>query len=301
MLMDGKTVVITGGTSGIGEVAAEKLAQMGARIVLVARDKSRAEATLKRLHERAPDLAHCVHYAELTRLAEMKRVAAEITRAEPCIDVLINNAGALFSNRQVTQDGLEYTFALNHMAYFVVTEGLRERLAASAPARIVNTASDAHHGATLELENLQSEKRFSATRAYNRSKLCNILFTRELARRLRGTGVTANCLHPGFVATGLGDDSGGLISRLVRVAKFFALSPEQGAKTIVHLASSPDIAGLTGQYFCECRPAKPAPAALDDRAASLLWERSAALAGAKGITAVRLRGAAPTTLPGRQG
>ncbi|HEY4855160.1 MAG TPA: SDR family NAD(P)-dependent oxidoreductase, partial [Xanthobacteraceae bacterium] len=231
MLMGGKTVVITGGTSGIGEVAAEKLAQMGARIVLVARDKSRAEATLKQLRERGPNLAHCVYYADLTRVAEMKRVATEIAGEEVRIDVLINNAGALFSKRQVTQDGLEYTFALNHMAYFVVTEALRERL--TAPARIVNTASDAHHGAALDFDDLQSEKSFSATKAYNRSKLCNILFTRELARRLRGTGVTANCLHPGFVATRLGDESGGLISRLVWLAKFFALSPEQGAKTIV--------------------------------------------------------------------
>ena len=281
MPMGGKTVVITGGTSGIGEVAAEELAQMGARIVLLARDKSRAEATLKRLRERAPNLAHCVYYADLMRVAEMKRVATQIAGEEARIDVLINNAGALFSKRQVTQDGLEYTFALNHMAYFVVTEALRERLTASAPARIVTTASDAHHGAALDFDDLQSAKSFSATRAYNRSKLCNILFTRELARRLRGTGVTANCLHPGFVATRLGDESGGLISRLVWLAKFFALSPEQGAKTIVHLASSPDVTGLTGQYFCEYRSTKPSPAALDDRAASLLWERSAALAAVK--------------------
>jgi NAD(P)-dependent dehydrogenase (short-subunit alcohol dehydrogenase family) len=276
--MDGKTVVITGGTSGIGEVVAERLAQMGGRIVLVARDKSRADATLKRLRERAPNLAHCAYYADLTRLAEMKRVAAEIAAAEPRIDVLINNAGALFSKRQVTQDGLESTFALNHMAYFVVSEALRERLTACAPARIVNTASDAHHGGALDFNDLQLERSFSATKAYNRSKLCNILFTRELARRLRGTGVTANCLHPGFVATRLGDESGGLISHLVRVAKFFAISPERGAQTVVYLASAPEVAGLTGQYFCESRPAKPAPAALDDRAASLLWERSAALA-----------------------
>jgi len=230
--MNGKTVVITGGTSGIGEVAAEELARMGARIVLVARDKSRANATLARLRERGPGLAHSVHYADLTRLAEMKRVAAQIAGQEPRIDVLINNAGALFATRQVTEDGLEYTFALNHLAYFVVTEGLRDRLVGSAPARIVNTASAAHHGTILDFDDLQSEKGFSATKAYNRSKLCNILFTRELASRLHGTGVTANCLHPGFVATRFGDQSGGLISHFVWVAKFFAISPEEGAKTI---------------------------------------------------------------------
>jgi NAD(P)-dependent dehydrogenase (short-subunit alcohol dehydrogenase family) len=186
--MKGKTVVITGGTSGIGEAAAGKLAKMGARIVLVARDKSRGEEALARLPKRAPNLAHTVHYADLTRILEMKRVAAEIAGAEPRIDVLINNAGAMFSTRKLTEDGLETTFALNHMAYFVVTHGLRERLVASAPARIVSTASAAHQGASLDLDDLQLAKTFGAMQAYGRSKLCNILFARELARRLHGTG-----------------------------------------------------------------------------------------------------------------
>jgi NAD(P)-dependent dehydrogenase (short-subunit alcohol dehydrogenase family) len=279
--MKDKTVIITGGTSGIGEVAALELAQMGARIVLVAREEPRADATLARLRERGPGLAHTVHYADLMRLAEAKRVAAQIADTEPRIDVLINNAGAMFAARQVTQDGLERTFALNHMAYFVVTQGLRERLAASAGARIVNTASDAHRGATLDFDDLQSEKGFSAMKAYGRSKLCNILFTRELARRLQGTGITANCLHPGFVATRFGDQSGGLISHMVWLAKFFAISPAEGAKTIVHLASSPEVAGVSGKYFYKCRETKPSPQAHDDQAASALWQRSAALAGVK--------------------
>jgi NAD(P)-dependent dehydrogenase (short-subunit alcohol dehydrogenase family) len=208
-------------------------------------------------------------------------VAAQIADAEPRIDVLINNAGAMFAARQVTQDGLERTFALNHMAYFVVTQGLRERLAASAGARIVNTASDAHRGATLDFDDLQSEKGFSAMKAYGRSKLCNILFTRELARRLHGTGITANCLHPGFVATRFGDQSGGLISHMVWLAKFFAISPAEGAKTIVHLASAPEVAGVSGKYFYKCRETKPSPQAQDDQAALALWQRSAALAGMK--------------------
>ena len=279
--MKGKTVVITGGTSGIGEIAAEQLAQMGARIVLIARDKSRGEATLARLRERAPGLAHTVHYADLARIPEMKRVAAQIARSEPRIDVLINNAGAMFGSRQLTGDGLEYTFALNHMAYFVVTEGLRERLQASAPARIINTSSGAHRGARLDFDDLQLVKDFSAMKAYGRSKLCNILFTRELARRLHGTGVTTNCLHPGFVATRFGDQSGGLISRFIGLAKLFAVSPEKGAETLVYLASSPDVAETTGAYFYKCRPITPSQAALDDRAALLLWERSEALAGLK--------------------
>jgi retinol dehydrogenase 12 len=279
--MRGKTVVITGGTSGIGEVAAVALARMGARIVLVARDKARGEVTLARLRDSAPGVAHSVHYADLLRLVEMKRVAAQIADHESHIDVLINNAGALFATRRTTEDGLESTFALNHMAYFVLTDGLRERLSASAPARIINTASAAHQRATLDFDDLQSAKSFGAMKAYSRSKLCNILFTRELARRLRGTGVTANCLHPGFVATRFGDESGALFSWVVWIAKSFAISPATGAQTIIYLASSPDVAKTTGTYFYESVPALPSPAAQDDRSALLLWERSAALAGMK--------------------
>ena len=278
--MRGKTVVITGGTSGIGEVAAVTLARMGARIVLIARDNIRADATLARLREYTPGIAHTAHFADLLRLAEMKRVAAQVAEHEPRIDVLINNAGALFATRRLTEDGLECTFALNHMAYFVVTEGLRERLSASAPARIVNTASAAHEGATLDFDDLQSAK-FGGMKAYGRSKLCNILFTRELARRLRDTGVTANCLHPRFVATRFGDQSGGWMTHIVRLAKFFAISPAKGAQTIVYLASLPEVAKTPGQYFYEFIPAIPSRAAQDDRAAFLLWQRSAALAGMK--------------------
>ena len=277
--MQGKTVVITGGTSGIGEVAAMALARLGARIVLVARNKSRANATLARLRRSAHGLDHCAYFADLTCLAEMKRVAAQIADKEPPIDVLINNAGALLAARRLTEDGLECTFALNHMAYFVVTAGLRERLLASGAARIINTASAAHEGATLDFDNLQSAKGFGAVKAYGRSKLCNILFTRELARRLRDTGVTANCLHPGFVATRFADESGGLISHLAWLAKFFAISPAEGAETIIYLASSLDVAQTTGQYFYKRLPTRPSPAAQDDRSALLLWQRSAALAG----------------------
>ncbi|MGB9387226.1 MAG: SDR family oxidoreductase [Pseudolabrys sp.] len=277
--MRGKTVVITGGTSGIGEVAAVALAKMGARIVLVAREKSRGDATLARLGDSAPDIAHSVYFADLLLLAEMKRVAAEIADREPRIDVLINNAGALFAKRRLTEDGLERTFALNHMAYFVMTAGLRERLLASGSARIINTASAAHQSATLDFDDLQSAKNFGGRKAYGQSKLCNILFTRELARRLQGTGVIANCLHPGFVATRFGDQSGGLMSPLIRLAKFFAISPAEGAETIIHLASSPDVAEATGQYFYKSVPIRPSSWAQDDRSALLLWQHSAALAG----------------------
>lgn len=280
--MKGKVVVITGATSGIGQVAAEELAGMGARIVQVARDRQRAEAELQRLRERAPGIAHEIHYADLMRISEMKRIAAEIAKAEPRIDVLINNAGAMFGSRQVTQDGLERTFALNHMAYFVLTQGLRERLVASAPARVVNTASDAHAGKKLDLDDLQSASGYRGFKVYGVSKLCNILFTHELARRLRSTGVTANCLHPGFVATRFGDQSGGMFSVVVRVAKRFALSPQQGADTLVYLASSPEVATVTGEYFCKRRPISPSKEAQDDAKALRLWQETAKLAGLDG-------------------
>jgi NAD(P)-dependent dehydrogenase (short-subunit alcohol dehydrogenase family) len=279
--MRGKTVVITGGTSGIGEVAAVALAKMGARIVLVARDKSRGDATLALLRDSAPGIDHSIHFADLLCVAEMKRVAAQIADRESRIDVLINNAGALFGKRRLTEDGLEYTFALNHMAYFVMTEGLRERLLAAGPARIINTASAAHQGAALDFDDLQTAKNFGAMKAYGRSKLCNILFTRELARRLHGTGVTANSLHPGFVATRFGDQSGALVSGLIWLAKFVAISPAKGAETIVYLASSPDVAQTTGQYFYKSVPSTPSSRAQDDQSALLLWQRSAALAGMK--------------------
>ena len=277
--MKGKVVVITGATSGIGEVAAQRLAGMGARIVLVARDAARGQKTLTRLPSSGAGAPHSIYYGDLSRISESKRVAGEIAAAEPRIDVLINNAGALFSTRRLTSDNLEETFATNHMAYFVLTLGLKANLLAAGPARVVSTASDAHKGYTLDFDDLQAAKSYSAIRAYGRSKLCNILFTRELARRWSGTGITANCLHPGFVATRFGDGSGGFLSGIVRIAKTFAITPEKGAETIVYLASSPDVAAISGEYFYKCRPATPTAGGRDDAAASRLWNESAKLAG----------------------
>jgi NAD(P)-dependent dehydrogenase (short-subunit alcohol dehydrogenase family) len=272
----GKTIVITGATSGIGEVAAVRLAEQGARIVFTARDKARAEATMAKLRKSNGDAQHTVHLVDLTLLSEMKRVAEEIGR-EPVIDVLINNAGALFNRRQETGDGLEMTFALNHMSYFVITNLLLSRL--KPGARIVSTASGAHRRAKLDFDDLQSRLGYSGFAVYSKSKLCNILFNRELARRIAGTGVTANCLHPGFVATRFGDQSGGLLSTLVRVAKpFGGISPEEGAKTIIYLASSPNVAAVSGDYFYECKIDMPSPEARSDRDAKRLWECSAEIA-----------------------
>ena len=251
---------------------------MGARMVLVARDRARAEATLARLRAIAPGAAHRVYYADLSQLAEMKQVGHEIAAAEPRIDVLINNAGGMFASKQVTKDGLEMTFATNHMSYFVLTELLRKNLAASAPARVVNTASNAHRGAKLDFADLQAEKSYSGFRVYGRSKLCNILFTRELARRLAGTGVTANSLHPGFVNTRFGDQNQGFGSVVFGFLKKFALTPEQGSETIVYLASSDAPTKLSGEYFYKSKIVAPSKEAQDDEAAVRLWQESERIA-----------------------
>jgi NAD(P)-dependent dehydrogenase (short-subunit alcohol dehydrogenase family) len=276
--MQGKTVIITGATSGIGEVAAIRLAEQGARIVFTARDKARADATMASLRKANPNADHVLHMADLSTLAEMKRIGAELAR-EPQIDVLVNNAGALFNKRHETADGLEMTFALNHMAYFVITNILRPHL--KPGARIVTTASNAHRGAKLDFDDLQSRRGYSGFPVYSKSKLCNILFNRELARRLDGSGITANALHPGFVATRFGDNSGGgLVRTVLKVAKpLGAISPEEGARTIIYLAASPDVAGISGEYFYECKVATPTAEARNDADARRLWEISEQIAG----------------------
>ena len=276
--IEGKLCVITGATSGIGLITAERLARQGARLVLVGRDPARGEAALARIKARAPRAEVSIHYADLSRLDALRTLAASLN-ALSRIDVLINNAGAMFWRRQVTADGLERTFALNHMAYFVLTALLRDKLA-SSPARIVNVASEAHRGARLDFGDLQSAHSYSGMRAYARSKLCNILFTRELARRLSGTGVSANCLHPGFVNSRFGDNNPGLVGIGTRIAKqIFAIPPERGAETSVYLASSPDLEGKSGGYYDQCAPKTPSPEAQDDAAARRLWEESARIAG----------------------
>ena len=273
--MKGKTVVITGGTSGIGEVAAERLAAQGARIVLVARSPVRADLTLKRLATVNTGVRHAVYYADLSRLAEMRRVAAEVAASEPRIDVLINNAGAVFSRRQVTPDGLEMTFATNHMAYFLLTTMLLERLKATPGARIVSTSSDAHKTGRLDFDDLQSQRSYVGFRVYGTSKLCNILFTRALTRRLAGTGVTANCLHPGFVDTHFADNNQGMLGLAFGILKkIAAITPEAGAATIVYLASSDEVAGKSGGYYYKCAPATPTAAARSDADAERLWTAS---------------------------
>jgi len=279
--MQGKVVVLTGGTSGIGEAAAIKLAKMGARLVLVARDPSRAEATLKRLQKVSPGMAHTSYFADLSLVAETRRVAGEIAAAQPRIDVLINNAGLICARRQVTAEGFELTFATNHLAYFVLTRELLPRMLDSAPARIVNTASEVHRGAKLDFDDLQSQRGYDGFGAYAKSKLANVLFTSQLARRLSGRSVTANSLHPGVVASrfGLPREGQGGDPSSARFLSAHGISPEEGAETIVYLASAAEAAKATGQYFNRCQAVTPSKEAQDQAVAMRLWEESEQLGG----------------------
>ena len=277
--MHGKVCIITGATSGIGLQTARRLAAMGADLVLVGRDPGRAAAALALLRRDSPQASVVMHYADLARMDHVRELGEKLA-ALARIDVLINNAGAAFWRRQTTAYGLERTFALNHLSYFLLTALLRPRLVASAPARIVNVASEAHRNASIDFDDLMGERRYNGLSAYNRSKLCNILFTRELARRLDGTGVTANCLHPGFVASRIGDNNENIIGLGFAIAKrLFAISPERGAETPVYLATSAEVADKSGGYYVKCAPATASARACDDAAARRLWRESARIAG----------------------
>jgi NAD(P)-dependent dehydrogenase (short-subunit alcohol dehydrogenase family) len=277
--MQGKTVIVTGATSGIGFAAAEALVRRGARLILVGRDQQRGAAALERLRAVIPSAEVSIRYADLLRLSEVRRLAEELAEL-PRIDVLVNNAGAFFDRHALTEDGIERTFALNHMAYFLLTYLLLDRLKASAPARIVNVASGAHRRGSLDFGDLEGRRSGAGWPAYCRSKLANVLFTTELARRLAGSGVTANALHPGFVASRFGDETGLRTRLLLGFAKrIAAISPERGAETILYLAAAPKLEGISGDYFEDCREAQPSAAARDMIAARRLWEESERLAG----------------------
>ena len=276
--MHGQVCVITGATSGIGKAAAAALARQGAEIIVVGRDPGRAEATAAAIQsDGAPPPK--VEIADLARLDQVRALAGRLNQALDRIDVLINNAGLVLNERQVTPDGYEHVFAVNHLAPFLLTNLLRPKLTASAPARVITVSSDAHTAARLDLDDPNLEHGWSSWRSYSNSKLANILFTRELARRLDGTGVTANCLHPGVVRTGFGRDARPLMRVGITIAKPFMLSPERGADTMVYLASSPDVAAKTGGYYVKRQLREPSAAARDDSLARRLWEISERLTG----------------------
>lgn len=277
--MQGKICLITGATSGIGFVTAQTLAQQGATVVLVGRNPERAAATVSRIqHETGNPQVSCL-IADLSVQTQVRQLAGEFQRRFPRLDVLLNNAGAFFSRRSLSVDGIEMTLALNHLAYFLLTHLLLDPLKASASARIVNVASDAHRSAQFDFADPQGTHRYRGWRTYCQSKLANLLFTYELARRLAGTGITANAVHPGFVATGFGHNNRSLFALLVRVAQYTALSPAQGAETLSYLATSPEAEGVRGRYFVKKRPVESSKASYDQAAAQRLWQLSVELTG----------------------
>jgi retinol dehydrogenase 14 len=274
----GKNILITGATNGIGLEAAAVLAGRGARVVMVGRDPRRTEAAVADVVARSgsSEVSHLL--CDFASQADIRRLAEEVHGRVDRLDVLINNAGAVHKRRSVTVDGIETTFAVNHLGYFLLTNLLLDLLARSAPARIVSVASDAHRSGTLDFSDLGYERGYAILRAYSRSKLANVLFAAELARRLAGTGVTSNSLHPGAVATniwsGAPDWARPLIFLFLRP---FLLSVEEGAGRIVQLAASPELEGVTGKYFDKKRPVEPAPLARDEALAKRLWNVSAEL------------------------
>ncbi len=280
--MQGKTCLVTGAASGIGAVTARALAEQGAALVLVDRDEQKGLLTSQQIQQQTGNPAVEFVPADLSSQAEIRQLAQHFKSRYQRLDVLVNNAGAMFAQRQESVDGLEMTFALNYLGYFLLANLLLDTLKASAPARIINVSSRSHARAKINFDDLQSRSNYEGLKAYAHSKLAIVLFTYELARRLEGSGVTANTLHPGIVATNFsknnhgGDGLAGLAMRLFR---FAFLSPEQGAQTSIYLATSPQVAGMSGKYFVKCKAVRSAPASYDAATAGRLWQASLELTG----------------------
>ncbi len=277
MSMAGKVVLVTGANQGIGKETAKALAARGAHVVLVCRNAEKGRAATAEITGAGGAAELLV--ADLSSQAEVRRVAAEFRARHPVLDVLVNNAGVLVTERRTTRDGLEETLALNHLAYFLLTRELMAPLEAARAARVVNVASRAHLRARPNLADLQFSRGYSMTRAYAHSKLLNVLFTYELARRLEGSPITANCLHPGVIASGFARTDGGLPALLARLARPFLLTPAEGARTSIYLASSPEVEGVSGRYFDKCKAVRSSSASYDVGAQRELWELSSRLVG----------------------
>lgn len=275
--MKGKVCVVTGATTGIGRETARGLAAAGATVVLLGRDGARAEDARADLTATTGNENLHVALADLASLAEVRRVGAELRARFPVVHVLVNNAGAIFGSREETVDGFERTFAVNHLAYFLLTHELLRSLRAGGPARIVNVSSAAHKIGKLHWDDLQLTQGYAQFKAYSQSKLANILFTRELARRLQGSGITANSLHPGTIASNFGKSGSRFFAWLVRLARVFLIGPVRGARTSLYLATAPELAGVTGEYFQRCKRAKTTKSAKNDEDAARLWKLSEAM------------------------
>lgn len=274
--MYGKVCMVTGAASGIGAITAQALAQQGAAVILVDRDSEKGAGTVERIKRQTGNPAVEFTHADLSAQAEIRQLVQQFKSRYQRLDVLVNNAGAMFDRRQESVDGIEMTFALNYLGYFLLTNLLLGTIRASAPARIINTASSSHVRARINFNDLESRANYHGLRAYGRSKLAILLFTYELSRRLEGTGVTVNALHPGIVATNFAVNSRETVGLLVRLFRFAFISPEQGAQTGIYLATSPEVEGVTGKYFVKRKAVRSAPASYDTATASRLWQVSAA-------------------------
>ena len=278
--MAGQTVLVTGGTGGIGQATAAGLAAMGARVGITGRDPARTRAAALDIAAASGQSAVDPFPADVSSQAEVRRLAGAVLAAYPRLDVLVNNAGGFWATRRVTADGLEYTFAVNYLAPFLLTSLLLDRLKASSPARIVTVSSGAHGSGTIDFGDLQGERRYSGQRAYSQSKLANIMFSYELARRLAGTGVTATALHPGVVRTGFAaEDPSPALKVFLPLIRVFLKTPEQGAATSIYLASAPEAEGVTGGYFADRKPKASSRSSYDSTAAARLWQISLDLTG----------------------
>ena len=281
--MSGKVVMVTGATDGIGKATARALAAMGATVVIVGRNPNKTMATVDELRAATGNDKIEGMLADFASLAPVRQLAAAFKQKYDRLDVLVNNAGAVFSQRGETQDGFEQTFGVDHLAPFLLTNLLLDLLKKSAPARIVNVSSEGHKFSKMNFDDLQAERRYTAMGAYGQAKLANVLFTYELARQLRGTGVAVNALHPGGVASNFGAGQAGLLAPVIRfLITHFGITPEQGAQTSIYLASSPDVAGVTGKYWDKSKPVRSSPASYDNEAAARLWQISVEMMGLAG-------------------
>ncbi len=281
----GKVCVVTGATSGIGLVTARELARMGATVVLMARNRARGEAAREAIVARTGNSSVELALADFASLASVRAGAEEVLSRHGRIDVLVNNAGVYVGDRQLSADGYELTFAVNHLAPFLLTNLLLDALMAAPSARVVTVSSHAHFDGRGRFDDVRAERGYSGLRAYAESKLANVLFTYELARRLEGRGVAANCLHPGLVRTGFAGNVKGLSAMLFNLARPFMLTPEQGAQTSIYLAASPEVEGVSGTYFSERRPRKSSPRSYDRELQARLWALSEELTGAEALAA----------------
>jgi NAD(P)-dependent dehydrogenase (short-subunit alcohol dehydrogenase family) len=275
--MNGKVVLITGGTSGIGKAAATALAGMGARVVVTGRNAARGEKALAEIRRDSGSDDVSLMLADLSRQAEVQRLAEEFRSDHDGLEVLVNNAGLILNKRNTTPEGIEETFAINHLAPFLLTDLLLDILERSTPSRIITVSSEAQKSAAIDFDDLQHARSYSAFKCYGRTKLANVMFTYELAERLEGTGVTANTMHPGAVSTNFGSTGSGPFTLIFRALKPFMRSPEKGADTLIWLASAPELEGVSGRYYSDRKEILSHPQSYDPSARQRLWTASEAL------------------------